>query len=73
MTFLTKLKIATVLVVITLITTLVLQNTDAVETNIFWFVVALPRALLFALLFAVGVIVGLLLAYSLSSKRPDPD
>ena len=42
---------------------LVLQNTETVETKVFFDTVAMPRAVLLAITFLLGVVVGLLIPF----------
>jgi len=60
-------KIITALVVALLVLIVVLQNTAAVETQILFFTLTLPRALLLFLTFLIGFILGLVVM--LTGKR----
>mgnify|MGYP005850131227 CR=1 FL=1 len=60
-------KIITTLVVAVLVLIVVLQNTAAMETQILFFTLTLPRALRLFLTFLVGFILGMVV--KLSGKR----
>jgi uncharacterized integral membrane protein len=62
-------RLLAVAVVGVLAVILVLQNTETVETRIFFATVAMPRAVLLAVTFLLGVIAGLLIAFL--RKRKD--
>ncbi|MBT5020921.1 MAG: LapA family protein [Planctomicrobium sp.] len=64
----TKLIITVIVVILMLI--VVLQNTQAVETNLLFYTFSLPNALLLALTFASGIVVGLLMSFTYSGKKP---
>jgi uncharacterized integral membrane protein len=55
------LRLIVVAVVAVLSIVLVFQNTESVETKIFFATVAMPRAVLLAVTFVLGVVVGLLI------------
>ena len=62
-------RLIAVAVVGVLAVILVLQNTETVETRIFFATVVMPRAVLLAVTFLLGVIAGLLIAFL--RKRKD--
>lgn len=68
-----KLKVIAVLLAVVLMTIIVIQNTEVVETRVLFLTMRLPRALLLALTFAAGAIVGLLIAVSMSRQKPEPE
>lgn len=54
-----RLIVVTLIAVLSLV--LVFQNTESVETKIFFATLAMPRAVLLAITFVLGVVVGLLI------------
>ncbi len=56
-------KIVTLIVLALLALIVVLQNTATVETQVLFFTLAMPRALLLFLTFLVGVILGLSVSF----------
>jgi hypothetical protein len=62
-----KLIAALVLVVAAL--TIVLQNTQAVETKILFVTLTMPRAALLAITMLIGIGIGMLVALGLSGKK----
>jgi uncharacterized integral membrane protein len=63
-----KLYAAFTLIVIVLI--VVLQNTEPVETKLLFATIIMPRAALIAITLLVGIAAGVLIALSLSKRRP---
>ena len=65
-----KSKLIVTAIVVILMLIVVLQNTQSVETNLLFYTFSLPNALLLALTFASGVVVGLLISFTYSGKKP---
>ncbi len=64
----TKLIIAGILALLVLI--VILQNTAAVETRIFFVTITMPRAVLLIGTTLVGFILGVLMAFRLAKQKP---
>ena len=63
------LKLITAAIVAILVATLVVQNTEPVETHLLFATVAMPHAVLIFISAAAGFALGVLLTMSLRSKR----
>ena len=64
-----KFKLITLLVLAVLAIVLVLQNTQAVDTRLFFVTVTMPRAALLMLTLLMGFACGLLTAIAFRQKR----
>jgi uncharacterized integral membrane protein len=64
-----KLKVVVVLILLIVVSILVFQNTDSVETKLLFTTVTMPRALLLFTTAILGFVAGILVAVSLSRKR----
>lgn len=67
--FMKKLKLAIALTALALISIIVLQNSEQIETKILFATITMPRAILLGVTFVIGIIVGLLIALIVSEKR----
>lgn len=66
-----KSKIVVIVLLTVLLIIFVLQNTEIVVVNFWFWDLSLPRALLLFVTFAVGLIVGLMIPTSRKEKSPD--
>ena len=64
-----RIKLVIILIVVALIATLVLQNTETVETKVFFATMEMPRAFLIGLSFVLGALCGFLIATRIGRKR----
>ncbi len=64
-----KVKVATLVVVALLVVIVILQNTDEVETNVLFATIKMTRAALLLVTLFVGFLIGLLTAGRLGRKR----
>lgn len=64
-----RLRLVISAVIAALIVIVVMQNMEAVETDILFFTVVMPRAILLACTAVVGFVAGLLVAFRLSGGR----
>ncbi|MFC1516465.1 lipopolysaccharide assembly protein LapA domain-containing protein [Thermodesulfobacteriota bacterium] len=64
-----RVKLVGIVVLALLIGIVVLQNTESVETNILFFTITMPRALLLFLTALIGFIIGLLSSLRLGGKK----
>ncbi len=62
-----------VVILLVLVTVLVFQNTESVETKFLFISYSMPRALLLFLTLVVGIILGLLLGAKLSRPNSRDD
>lgn len=68
-----KLKIAAIGIAALLVLVVVLQNTDAVETKVLFFTIAMPRAALLFGALVMGFIIGVFTAGKmLARKKEEP-
>jgi len=65
----TKVKIIVAVIAAVLTIIVIAQNTAVVETRILLTTISMPRAVLLMMTFGAGVVVGLLAAFSLSSRK----
>jgi putative membrane protein len=68
-----KAKAIVIIILIVLIIIFVLQNTEMVKVNLWFWDINIPGALLLFVCFAMGLIIGLLIPSSRKSKRPGPE
>jgi uncharacterized integral membrane protein len=68
-----KSKIVVIVLLTVLLIIFVLQNTEIVIVNFWFWDLSLPRALLLFVTFAVGLIVGLMVPTSRKEKEPEPE
>ncbi len=68
-----KAKAIVIIILIVLIIIFVLQNTEMVKVNLWFWDINIPGALLLFVCFAIGLIIGLLIPSSRKSKSPEPD
>jgi uncharacterized integral membrane protein len=68
-----KTKILVVIVLIILLIIFVLQNTEVIKVDLFFWDLNIPGALLLFVCFAVGLIIGLIIPSSRSKSVPDPE
>jgi len=64
-----KLKIASVAILAALLAIVIVQNTESVETKLWFWTLSMPRAALLFLHVLVGFVIGLLTVYSLRGKK----
>ena len=64
-----RFKVLGIGVMALLIVTIALQNTESVDTNILFYTITLPRALLLAATAAIGFIIGVLSSFRIRSKK----
>lgn len=64
-----KLKVATVAVLAILCAILILQNTAAAQTKVFFWTVSLPRIVLLIVAMVIGFAVGVVVGGGLSRKK----
>ena len=65
-------RLYTAVILLILVLTFVLQNTEPVRFNLLFWQFGLPRALLLLVVFLTGVVTGLLLVLSRRQSRPVP-
>ena len=63
----TKLILITLLVIVALV--LVIQNTQPVNTNILFFTITMPRAVLLLLMTLIGFVIGVFTVFHYVAKR----
>ena len=68
-----KIKVIIIILLAILLIVFVLQNTETVNVNFFFWDLSIPRALLLFVCFAVGLIFGLLIPSSRLKKDADAD
>ena len=68
-----KIKVIIIILLAILLIVFVLQNTEIVNVNFFFWDLSIPRALLLFVCFAVGLIFGLLIPSSRLKKAADAD
>lgn len=68
-----KTKVVVIILLAILLIVFVLQNTEIVNVNFFFWDLSIPRALLVFVCFAVGLVFGLLIPSSRSKKEADTD
>jgi uncharacterized integral membrane protein len=68
-----KAKIVIIIVLAVLLIIFVLQNTEVVNINFWFWDLSIPRALLLFVCFAMGLIIGLIIPSSQVSKEPDSE
>jgi len=66
-----KAKAIVIIILIVLIIIFVLQNTEMVKVNLWFWDINIPGALLLFVCFAIGLIIGLLIPSSRKSPEPD--
>jgi len=68
-----KSKIVVIVVLTVLLIIFVLQNTEVVIVNFWFWDLSLPRALLLFVTFAVGLIIGLMVPTKRKEKKPESE
>jgi len=68
-----KTKVIIIIVLAVLLIVFVLQNTETVNVNFFFWDLSIPRALLLFVCFALGLIIGLIIPSSRTKKDTDAD
>jgi uncharacterized integral membrane protein len=68
-----KTKIVIIIVLVVLLIIFVLQNTESVKVDLFFWDLNIPAALLLFVCFALGLIIGLVIPASQNKKEPDTD
>jgi len=68
-----KTKVIIIILLAILLIVFVLQNTEIVLVNFFFWDLSIPRALLLFVCFAVGLIIGLIIPSSRLKKEADAD
>ncbi len=68
-----KAKAIVIIILIVLIIIFVLQNTETVLVNLWFWDLSIPRALLLFVCFAMGLIIGLLIPSSRKSNNPEAE
>ena len=68
-----KTKIVVIVVLTVLLIIFVLQNTEIVVINFWFWDLSLPRALLLFVTFAVGLIIGLMVPTKRKDKKPEAE
>jgi uncharacterized integral membrane protein len=68
-----KSKIVVIVLLTVLLIIFVLQNTEIVVVNFWFWDLSLPRALLLFVTFAVGLIIGLMVPTARKEKKPEPE
>lgn len=68
-----KTKVIIIIVLAVLLVVLVLQNTEPVNINFFFWDLNIPRALLLFVCFALGLIIGLIIPSSQSKKETNTE
>ncbi|MDF1574797.1 MAG: LapA family protein [Bacteroidales bacterium] len=68
-----KTKVVIIILLAVTLIVFVLQNTETVLINIFFWDISMPMALLLFVCFAIGVIIGLIIPSSRTKKAPDTD
>ena len=66
-----KVKLVVILLVIGAIVTVVLQNTETVETKLLFATMEMPRAFLIGVTFLLGVVCGFLLKTRFGKKKKE--
>ena len=65
----TKAKLIAALVLVAITITVVLQNTQPVETRLLFVTVTMPRAALLGITLLIGIAVGILVSLGLTARR----
>ena len=68
-----KTKVIIIILLAVLLIIFVLQNTETVNINVFFWDLSIPRALLLFVCFAMGLIIGLIIPSSRIKKKADTD
>ena len=68
-----KTKVFVIALLAVLLIIFVLQNTEMVIINLFFWDISIPRALLIFVCFAMGMVIGLLIPSSVKSKQEVPE
>lgn len=68
-----QLKVAAIVVLVTMVVALVLQNTELVPTHILMWSPVLPRFVWLGGTFLAGILAGLLIQRRRSNPAPDPE
>jgi uncharacterized integral membrane protein len=68
-----KTKVVIIILLAVLLIVFVLQNTETVNINFFFWDLTIPRALLLFVCFAVGLIIGLIIPSSRLKKEAGAD
>ena len=63
-----KAKMIFILILIGIGAIIVLQNTESVQTNILWYTITMPRAVLLAVTALVGFAIGVIVCFSAGKK-----
>lgn len=63
-----KAKMVFTLILLVLGAIIVLQNTESVQTNILWYSITMPRAVLLAMTALVGFAIGVIVCFSTGKK-----
>lgn len=66
-----KTKIVIIIVLIILLIIFVLQNTEIIKVDLFFWNLSIPGALLLFICFALGLIVGLIIPSTTTKKEPE--
>ena len=66
-------KVIVIILLAVLLIVFVLQNTEIVVINFFFWDISIPRALLIFVCFAMGLVIGLLIPSSGKRKQPLPE
>jgi len=68
-----KTKVILIVVLIILLIIFVLQNTEIIKVNLFFWDLNIPGALLLFVCFALGLVIGLIIPSSRSKSVPDSE
>jgi len=68
-----KTKVILIVVLIILLIIFVLQNTEIIKVNLFFWDINIPGALLLFVCFAMGLVIGLIIPSSRPKKEPETE